>query len=196
MVGSQARLDDGNVKAVQDRSDLGRENVQSALYSVVKTGICFPHTHRDIKSHRNEVGRTGFDLSDREACDLALREISRDRSPDCGDVDLAVRHRVDDVGGRMVLSIIAVDREAAHILDDAAPCERLSGRRVHAVVADELDADLPDAKTWIIERFPGSLRRDVGDVRLLRRSAPNMVARGGRRLRGVGRGARRALARA
>ena len=52
----------------------------------------------------------------------------------------------------MVVAVVAIDHKSAHVLDDASLGERMRGRRVHAVVADQLDADRARSQTWIVER--------------------------------------------
>ena len=39
------------------------------------------------------------------------------------------------------MPIVAVDRVAAHIIDDALLAERLCGRRIVAVIADQMHTD-------------------------------------------------------
>jgi hypothetical protein len=51
----------------------------------------------------------------------------------------------------MVVAVVAVNHEAAHVANNAALGERMRRRRVHAVVANELDADLAHSQTWIVE---------------------------------------------
>ena len=84
---------------------------------------------------------------------LFLRgEVTGDRAPYGGDVDLSRGDRMNNFRQRMVVAVVAVDHESAHVSDDPSLGERMRGRRVHAVVADELDADLARPEAWIVER--------------------------------------------
>jgi hypothetical protein len=47
--------------------------------------------------------------------------------------------------------VVAVDQEAAHVVDQPAAAERMGGRRVGEVVADHLDADAQLAQRRVVE---------------------------------------------
>jgi hypothetical protein len=62
--------------------------------------------------------------------------------------------------------VVAVDQEAAHVVDQPAAAERMGGRRVGEVVADHLHADpqLPQRRVVEIERRRCPLPRKHRDV--------------------------------
>src|SRR5205814_4394814 len=81
------------------------------------------------------------------------------------------------------LRVVAVDRVAAHVLDDAARGERVRGRRVRAVVADHLHADFQSPQGGVVERvdvkfFVPAVDEDVGRAVVGRGRLRKLEARG------------------
>ena len=109
------------------------------------------------------IGRRASTISrdggDHERRPFLSREVARDRSPNSGDVDLSFGDRMNDFGQRMIVAIVAIDHESAHILYDPSLGERMRRRRVHAVVTDELDADLARSEAGIVEGGDGRFAR-------------------------------------
>ena len=65
---------------------------------------------------RRRAVALGGDRRDVERRRLAPRVVAGERTPDDRDVDAAVGDGVDDVALRIGLRVVAVDREAAHVL--------------------------------------------------------------------------------
>src|SRR5690348_4284941 len=78
--------------------------------------------------------------------------MAGERTPDDGDIHAAIDDRIHDLGRRMRPTIIAVNRESDDVAHDAAIREGMDRRRVDAVVADKLNADLQRAEARIVER--------------------------------------------
>ena len=77
----------------------------------------------------------------------ALREIAGERPPLRADIDVAARHRGDDVA-----ISIAVDSVADEIVGETGLRQRMRRRCVHRVLADRRNADLQLAQPLVFER--------------------------------------------
>jgi hypothetical protein len=74
------------------------------------------------------------------------------------DVDITVGDSFHDAGSWIVVSVIAIDHVAPHVIDDAALGESFGRRRIRPVQPDELDSDPQPVQLWIVKR------RDDGPV--------------------------------
>src|SRR4051794_26586623 len=91
------------------------------------------------------------------------REESGERPPCDGEVDVSVVDGLDQARGRIVVAVVAVERETHDIVDDASPRERVRRRNIAAVVTDEMEPDSLCAKRGIVEALdarPTILARD------------------------------------
>src|SRR5215216_3991130 len=81
-----------------------------------------------------------------------LREVTGQRTPDDRKIDVAIRNRVDDTGGRIVLAVVAVERETFDVVDDVAASERVCRWRVAEIIADDLHTDAKFLEQRIVKR--------------------------------------------
>src|SRR5262249_34688750 len=132
-----------------------------------------PRTQRDVAWTDAERGRErerqtgavhrGLHRPDVERHSLAGGEVSGERPPDDRDVHLPRRHGVNQRGGWVRRGVIAVDAVTDHVADDAAERERVGGRRVLVIVADEVDPDPEPAERGIVERIDGEVAVAPGE---------------------------------
>ena len=91
---------------------------------------------------------TGMTSSGTGSC---LREVAGERPPDDGDVDVSAPATARRCAPGACDRVVAVDGVAGDVVDDAAAAQRVRRRRVGAVVADHLHADLQLAQHRIVE---------------------------------------------
>lgn len=116
--------------------------VNEAIQPVAQAVVAFAYAH--CNGELELLRRKALIVPDRlnrQRHRRALREIAGQRTPGCGDIDVAVLDRLDQARRRIDLTIVAIDRVAADIVDDALFAERLRGRRIVAVIADQMHAD-------------------------------------------------------
>src|SRR5215216_486742 len=78
-------------------------------------------------------------------------EKSRERPPSNRDIHIAVFYSFDNSRRRILLRVIAVQCEAAYILNNSACCQCVRGWRVDSVITDQLDADREFPQLRIVE---------------------------------------------
>src|SRR5215212_5577486 len=77
--------------------------------------------------------------------------VSRQRTPDGGDIDLALLHCLHQARRGIGLTIIAVDHVAANVVDHPLLPERMGGRGVVSIAADQVHADSELPKCRIVD---------------------------------------------
>src|SRR5690606_38158062 len=95
----------------------------------------------DLRRHRYQ----------REAPVPTGRVPAGERSPHDRDIHFTIPYRVHDARGRRLLIVVAEHAVADDVGDDAAVRQRVRGRRVGVVVADQLDADAQAAQGIVVE---------------------------------------------
>src|SRR5947209_20495486 len=106
---------------VENLFDLRTAAFEEVFELLAERVVAAPKAHRDVEDEGQErqinLRRDGHN---RERHALAPREVARQRPPRDGHINVAARDRVNDSRGRVRLRVVAVDRVAAHVLDDAA----------------------------------------------------------------------------
>ena len=86
-------------------------------------------------------------------------EVTRNWTPDRRNINIAYSDGMNNLRQRMVVAIVAVHHVPTHVSYNPALGERMRRRRVHAVVANELDADRARLEARIVD---GGDRRFAG----------------------------------
>src|SRR5947208_273164 len=76
---------------------------------------------------------------------------------------VAPGHRGHDPGRRVLPPVVAVDRVTDDVVGDPAAGEGVGGRRVGAVVADDLHPDVERLQHRVVERPDGQMPVRAGD---------------------------------
>jgi hypothetical protein len=173
-----------NSVAIQDLRNFVLSISEDGIELVSKIIIAATHTERDVI---NEREKWHVDLwrhrDDGQRHFLLWRVVTRQRTPCNGRIDLSLRHCLDELRRRALLPVVAVQRVAADVVDDAALCQSMGGWSICPVVTDQMNADFQLAQNRIVERFDpvpsiGSPDKDVGGPVIRPRGLRQLEARG------------------
>src|SRR5512135_184394 len=139
-----------DTKGAEDPVELVPVLVDEGLQAVTQRLVPPPRRHRDAEREGDPGFRVGKDGIHHQRGLHFGPEVPRDRPPDDGDVDLLVRHRVDDGPGRV--DVAEEGREAHQIADDPVALECFGRRRGVAVRAYHVDADPQVLEYGVVER--------------------------------------------
>src|SRR3954454_4652367 len=92
-----------------------------------------------------------------------LGDVARERSPSCGDVDLAILDCLDQSGRRIGFAVVAIDHVAANIVDYSLLAERMRRRGVVAIIADKMHANGEAAQLRVADGDKMKMARGLTD---------------------------------